>query len=286
MTSTTLACLLGMALAWAALDALRKVVGGRLDVVSALLWLTALQIPLFALWLAIDDSTPVRSTYWLISAGVLAANLLSNLMFLRAVQIAPLSQTVPYLSLTPVFTVAVGALTLGEWPTAWQMWGIGLVLAGAIALDPRVLRAKQVDAAVWLMIGVSVLWAFNAVLDKVAVQASSPALHGMIQMVALSVLIAAWLRIRGQLGHTWRVGLGSSRTLIATGLVAALAMGLQLVALSLTLASIVEVVKRAIGLAMAVILGRALFGEPFTARKWTSVALMGIGTFFVLGFAG
>ncbi|MFN3202279.1 MAG: EamA family transporter [Bradymonadia bacterium] len=286
MTATTLACLICAALAWSCLDALRKGLGARLDIVSALLMLTLVQVPAFGVWLYVEGWPLVKSGFWPLTLGVLALNLLSNLMFLRAVQVSPLSRTVPYLSLTPVFTIGAAALALGEWPTTLQLVGMGLVLLGAIGLNAGHLHPRQIDKGVLLMIGVAIIWATNSVFDKMAVSLSSPPLHGMVQIGGLAVIVALWLGLRGRLGEALHAGMRHRGIVLASGGVAALAMGLQLVALQLTLASVVEVVKRAIGLVMAVLLGRMFFGEGFTAGKWVSVGLMGAGTILVLTQGG
>jgi drug/metabolite transporter (DMT)-like permease len=63
---------------------------------------------------------------------------------------------------------------------------------------------------------------------------------------------------------------------------AAVGLGLQFVALRLTLVGLVETLKRAIGMFLAVVVGRVAFEEPVTAGKIAGVALMSGGVFLIV----
>ncbi|MCX6548353.1 MAG: hypothetical protein NTW40_10000, partial [Acidobacteria bacterium] len=45
----------------------------------------------------------------------------------------------------------------------------------------------------------------------------------------------------------------------------------------------IEVVKRGVGMASAILLGRFVFGESLDGRKWVAVALLTLGVGLVVG---
>ena len=53
---------------------------------------------------------------------------------------------------------------------------------------------------------------------------------------------------------------------------------LQLMAFDMTQVSLVDTIKRAVGLISAVVLGRLLFKEAITTRAVIAIALMGLGS--------
>lgn len=274
----------GASVAWSALDALRKVLAEKLSPAEALVVLGLVQLPTFGLWLAIEglpDLQRVGADYLLPGFGLVALNVISNLFFFRAVALAPLSETVPLLSLTPVFTAGVAAVVLEEIPTPIQGVGIGLVVAGAVLLNaPKAGERWRLSAGSAYMLGTAFLWSVTATLDKIAVEASSVPWHIGFQSLGVVLVVGLYVGLTGGSGlfrratELWKPTLGA-------GLAASVAQSLQLYALTLTLVGIVEVVKRAIGLVMAVVLGRFVFGEGITTRKLLAVALMGVGTALV-----
>ena len=100
--------------------------------------LTIGSVPLFAAWMAQQGARLARgrgisgrrsprccSTSW------------RTCCFSQAMRIAPLSVTIPLLSLTPVFATLLAIPLLGERPTPSHAFGILLVVAGAIGLHWR-----------------------------------------------------------------------------------------------------------------------------------------------------
>lgn len=286
MSPATLAFLLGTGLAWSSLDALRKQLGAHLDALTIMLQLSALQIPFFGIWLLSDGWPSVQSAFWLPSLSVIALNLAASLLFLRAVQISELSRTVPYLSLTPIFTVGAEALMLARWPSEVQTIGIALVLVGAVLLNLRQLRAGQIDRGSLYMIIVALIWSFTPVMDKLATDASSVPFHGASQQLGITLLLMLWVALKGRLRRTFSQSWPHASMLTLTALAATAAMGLQLLTLQVALASVMEAVKRAVGLVMAMILGHLVFKERLSLGKWLAATLMGVGTTLVLEIWG
>jgi drug/metabolite transporter (DMT)-like permease len=93
--------------------------------------------------------------------------------------------------------------------------------------------------------------------------------------------MVAYLGLRGEL-PSLRTGRVPIRWLALGGGVNALALGLQLVAISSLVVSLFEAFKRAGGLLLAIALGAIFFGERLSPGKLAAGALMAVGVALVL----
>jgi uncharacterized membrane protein len=283
---------LGSSLAWGGLDALRKVLVARVAPLALICLITTASVPLFGLWLAVSGVPSLRPGYFLPALTSVALNVGANLAYVVAVRRGALSATVPLLSLTPAFTTLLAIPLLGERPTAVQALGILLVVAGAFGLnaraDGRISPAVAVrgwrsrPAALW-MVAVAFLWALAVPLDKLSVERASGPFHGLVLNAGVAACTFVALTATRRLPELRQV----RRVLgpfIASLFVGALGLGLQLLAIQLIWVGLVETLKRGIGNVMALLFGRFLFAEPFTARKLAAVALMAAGVALVLLF--
>ena len=134
MTVSMTAVLLvaGVALAFSGLDVLRKLLGARLEPLPLLVLLSGGSLPIFIVWAALEGSWGATGAYVLPGLGSVVLNVGANLSFLQAVRVSPLSLTIPYLSLTPVFATLLSVPLLGERPSGMQALGVVLVVGGAL----------------------------------------------------------------------------------------------------------------------------------------------------------
>ena len=73
--------------------------------------------------------------FWAWLAAAMPLEIVAMLLYVRAIRDSPLSETLPYMAFTPVFTVATGQLLLGETITGRGLAGIVLVVLGAWGLN-------------------------------------------------------------------------------------------------------------------------------------------------------
>ena len=93
------------ALSWAALDALRKRLSADVAPAALLVLINVGLLPLFTGWLVLEGGqVDDLAAYAGPGAASTALQIVANFLFLAAVRVSPLSLTVPFLSLTPVFT--------------------------------------------------------------------------------------------------------------------------------------------------------------------------------------
>jgi drug/metabolite transporter (DMT)-like permease len=189
----------------------------------------------------------------------------------------------PILALSPVFTILPDAALAGGLPSALGWVGLALSLTGTATLSGgddagtlarlRALfeRRDALDA-----LGAAFLLGFLAAVDRWAaltVGAASylVASHGASALLALAIVLATDPR-----------GLGRSLaprqavTLLSHGLLGVTGTGMQTHALTLAPAAYVNAIRR-MSAVVAVLLGRALFGEPDLARRLTGALLACLG---------
>jgi drug/metabolite transporter (DMT)-like permease len=289
VTGATLFVVLASSLGWAALDALRKRLAGYLRPTALVAWLTLATLPLFLIWLA---ATGGGRPSWLYLGPGLAAvtlNVGANVLFMRALQVAPLSTTIPMLSFTPAFTAVLSALVLRELPGPRPLGGVALVVGGTLllhgapkaTLDEGNRRGGWRDDGPRLMLMVAGLWSLVAVFDKAALAHATPALHGAFQCAGVGLAAFGLLVARGRTRELADVR-AVRGTLLLAAVVSALALGLQFLAFQRTYVSSVEALKRTLGMLASLLSGRLFFGEPLGARKAAGVAGMAAGVTLIL----
>lgn len=208
----------------------------------------------------------------------LPLNAFGFLLHLQAIKVAPLSLTVPYLSLTPAFILVTGVLFLQEIPSGMGVLGVCITCAGGYILniDPgrwhptAPLRAVLRSSGARMMLGAALIYSFGAVIGKKAILHSSPMFfsiwfYAVFNPVMLCLLSAAG-RIR--LAEVLRKpgpGAGAGLLLFAH----ALCHGW---AISLTQAAYMISVKR-LSVVIGVLYGRFLFGEG-NMRVWFAGTLL------------
>src|SRR5919106_798949 len=121
---------------------------------------------------------------WLFVLGVLGSaglNAIAHLASTRALQQADFSLVTPLLIFSPVFTVLISAVFLGEVPTAQGLFGVGLVVSGAYWLnrDPGAgwlapFKSFILTPAIALILLAGLLWAITPLFEKTAILHTNP----------------------------------------------------------------------------------------------------------------
>lgn len=266
------------AVSWGGLDALRKILSARIDPIPLSALLTLGQLPVFGAWVWLSTEPRLLTEYWIVGLPDAFCALLASVLFFNALRVSPLSVSIPMLALTPVFALLVAGLLLGEVPSHQQLFGVAVVVFGALILN----RPKTPEGiwfsepGVWMMIGVAFLWATTLTLDKLAQQQASTSIHALLQAALISAGLVGWLVLRGELSALRAGGRQLPLLLPAIALYCTATVA-QLFAVQVLLVGLVEAIKRALGFVMAVINGRLLFEEPITRQKIVAIVLLAIG---------
>ncbi len=270
------------ALCWAALDVVRKAISGKASPAALAVFLLVGQLPFLGAWAVVDQTWITDPDYWPPALGSMGMNALANVLFMRSVQLSPLSRTVPFLSLTPVFSAVVAIPVLGEVPSLMHWAGISLVVAGALVINSDLSdswwRSIAHEKGAPLMIAVAVLWAASTALDKRALPHASPASHAFLLSAGSATVLVFWIGARRKQGELRQAFSAPKGLLAAMVGFAVAALALQMLALQWLWVAVLETLKRAFGVLGSIVLGRAVFGEPITGRKLVAASLMVAGT--------
>ncbi len=290
MTILHLVYVLACSFSFSAMDLLRKLLTGRITPMALVFFVAVGTVPAMTLWLIASGGPAISAGYLWPGAGSVVLNFVANLGFVYSLKQSPLSRTIPFLSLTPVFTSLMAIPLLHEFPTLRQGVGILCVVGGALVLNTdkargssasAFLRAMAEERGSILMVGVAFLWSLAVPLDKMAISASNLPFHGLV--LSVGVALGALLFLLGQKRMEEVKAYRLSKGLVLALMVAAsLALAFQFLSIQVLLVSVVETFKRAIGCSVAVLLGRLVFKETITAYQIVSIATMVAGVALVL----
>lgn len=260
----------------------RKAVAGKASPTALAVFLLLGQLPFFGAWAAYDQTWVSGPSYWPPAVASMAMNALANVLFMRSVELSPLSRTVPFLSLTPVFSALAAIPLLGEVPGITHWAGIGLVVMGALIINSDLAddwwSSLTHEKGAPYMIAVAVLWAVSTALDKRALPYASPATHAFLLCSGSALILVAWVLLRQQQGELRRVAEAPKRLLAALIGFAVAALAFQMIALQWLWVAVIETLKRAFGVLGSIVFGRLFFDEPVTPRKLVAAAFMAAGT--------
>lgn len=267
------------AIGWSVFDLLRRFLSERMTAWALVVWVTVGALPVVAVW-GVTGGWWIEEGYLAPGLGSTALNVAANFAYFRSFQLAPLSVTLPMLSLTPVFSTLLGALFLGERLAVRALVASALVVGGALLLSARRSadggrggRRFRLERGSLLMGLVAACWSGTLLLDKFALRHAGPASHALVlnagvALAGLAVLIGT--RRLGELAAV-REHAGLLTVSVVFGV---LALGCQLQALRALPIGGVETLKRGVGALMAVVWGRAFFDEPVTPVKLVAVSVL------------
>lgn len=206
-------------------------------------------------------------------------NVVSFTLYIRAIQIADLSLTVPLVTLTPLFLLFTSPLIVHENPTIADAIGILLIVIGSYVLNLRErkngyfapLRALIRNKGSRFMLMVAFIWSITSNFDKVGVVHSSPLLWStaLYSYLAVGMFPIAVFNSRRKFNQI----LPNLKPLMVIGLFHAIAITFQMIAVTYTLVTQVIAIKRMSAL-ISVLFGHFLFHERGLQERLIGAAIM------------
>lgn len=275
------------ALSLAILDALCKELlqKEKALLVSLIRW--GYSLPFLFLFFLFIKVPALDRTFWLAVIVLVPLEITAVILYMRGIQISPLSLSVPFFALTPVFMIGVAYLILGEIPDRSGAAGILLVALGAYITNidslrkgwAGPLRAITRERGVMLIILVAVIYSVTGVLGKVAVLHSSPEFFGVFYIPLLTLVlfpVSAAREGRGVL----RIFNNFPRFLLL-GFFSALMVITHFLAVRLVDVASMISVKR-LSLVFSVILGRVFFHEEYFTQRLVGSLIMLLGVVLII----
>ncbi len=243
--------------------------------------------PLLLLVLFFIPIPKLDSTFWKVTAMALPCDIVGLLLYMEAIKVSPLSLTLPFLSLTPIFLLFTSWLILGEFPTASGLAGVILIFIGAYTLNVndwregifKPFRAIASERGSWMMILVAIIYSISSNLGKIAVAHSSPVFFGCIYCIFLSLVLLPllWFNSHGK----WRGIANRPRHFMLIGFFMALMEISHFMAVSKTLVSYMISVKRT-SMLFGTIYGWLIFKEENIRERLVGGLLMLIGIILIV----
>lgn len=181
---------------------------------------------------------------WLFGIGVIGSaglNVVAHLASTRALKLADASLVTPLLIFSPVFTLLISAVFLGEIPSPSGLVGVGFVLAGAYWLNRNSgtgwlapFKALALTPGVALVLLAGLLWAITPLFEKTAILHTipeSPRFAAFIIITLLTFILTPFVIMRGKASIAKLYT--HHRELILAGLIAGIAPILGYTAFSL-----------------------------------------------------
>ena len=210
-------------------------------------------------------------------------------LYIKALKLSPLSLTLPFLSLTPFFLILNSYFILGEKVSFPGGAGILLIVAGSYVLNigemknglMEPLKAIRKEKGSLLMICVALLYSFTSSFGKLAIEHSSPLFFGVSYFIALNIVFApiGIFMAKGDLGPFLREG--KFKGSIMPGFFYALMVLTHMMALKLTKVAYMISVKRA-SLLIGMLYGYMFFKEKNIRSRFAGALLMFIGFLMVV----
>lgn len=277
------------AITLATVDALSKhaLVDSNEEVVAWARW--GLAAPFLLLILPFIEIPKLDSTFWFATALGIPMDAVALFLYVRAIKLSPLSLSIPFMALTPVFLIATSFVMIGELPDPSGIAGIMLIAVGAYLLNLNSsgrglfgpFKAIIKERGSVLIIMVAFIYSISSNLGKIAVLHSSPLFFSVIYTSLLSIVISPVVVVknRGSLSAiTARPGL-----FILIGFTFAVMVVAHFSALRLTEVAYMISVKRT-SLIFSVIYGWLIFKEEHIRERLLGSIVMVIGVALITLF--
>jgi drug/metabolite transporter (DMT)-like permease len=153
------------------------------DIIVVVWGVTLLGLPLLGLFtFASMPHPPAFDRLFVLGVlGSVGLNVIAHLASTRALKLADASLVTPLLIFSPVFTVLISAVFLGEIPSARGLFGVGLVLVGAYWLNRSSgacwlapFKSMVFTPGITLVLLAGLLWAITPLFEKTAILHTNP----------------------------------------------------------------------------------------------------------------
>ena len=269
-------------------DVARKHALAKRELIPATLWIRIAVTTVFALalvWRIASGAPPViHDVPLFLMYLTLDVALITCVMWLyfRALQLSPLSMSVPFLAFTPVFLIPSGYIMLGELPPPIKLLGVVLIVTGSLAMHRRLfaigwlapVKAVIQEKGSRYMLMVSLLFAITNPLDKKLVVMSDIFTEAFSYGLGLCLAFFIW----GKLQHAdFRAAArGNVKWISLAGLLDAVSLLFQLGSYAYIAVVITVSIKRA-GIILSVLAGWLFFREREITDKLIAASVMFCG---------
>ncbi len=268
------------ALSLATADALSKrALDGNVDPYIVAWVRVGYTAPIMVLIVPFIDIPELDSVFFVVTFLSLPLDIIAVLLYMEAIRLSPLSLTLPFLSLTPVFLIGTSYILLGEKTDKSGFIGVILVVIGAYLLNVHTVscgllepfKAIAKEKGSVLMIIVAFMFSLGACLGKIAVQHSDPMFFSVTYSLLLSLIL--FLIISFKTKHFFSKAIARPVPFFLIGMLMAIMMITHLKAVNLVEVSYMISVKR-LSILFGVIYGVIFFKETNIKERFLGASVM------------
>jgi len=256
-------------------------------------------LPLLVITLFIIPVPRLDAGFYTAFCIALPIEAVTVVLYIKALKESPLSLTMPFLALTPIFLIFFSYVLLGEKVSLTGAAGILLIAVGSYVLNiSRVkeglcqpLRAITKEKGAVYMIIVALLYSITSSMGKLAIEHSSPLFFGAVYYIGLNLVYLPYGLTRGLAGNSTRRGGASLRQYLASGrhrrqivpgVFYSVMVLTHMAAMKLTKVAYMVSVKRS-SLLISILFGYLFFREDNIRYRFLGALLMFAGFVLVVG---
>ncbi|MDP2277475.1 MAG: DMT family transporter [Nitrospirota bacterium] len=222
-------------------------------------------------------------------AIALPLEIVTIILYIKALRVSPLSLTLPFLALTPVFLIFISYLLVGEKVSFRGGAGIFLIAAGSYTLNISEIkkgilepfRSIPREKGSVFMIGVALIYCFTASLGKIAIEHSSPLFFAITYYIAITICLAPIALWMGRKELKVFFSEKQFKKLVMPGIFFSVMAATHMAAMQLTKVAYMISVKR-LSLIIGIMYGYFLFREENIKERLLGAVLMLIGFVMVV----
>jgi len=243
-------------------------------------------LPFLLPLLLVIEIPPLGKQFWiaLFISGTL--NVITTILYMRALKLSDLSLSVPMVTFTPLFLLLTSPLLVGEFPGVYGLAGIIFIVIGSYTLNIKErsrgylapFKALVREKGPKLMLMVAFLWSITSNFDKLGVQDSSPIFWAIAANIYISLFMLPVLILKSDLKFSQLSRYVAP--LLPVGLFTALTFIFQMTAINMTLVAYVISIKRT-SVIMSVFWGYLIFKEKGLKERLFGSFLMIIGVVLI-----
>lgn len=246
-------------------------------------------LPFILILLVFYGIPEIKPMFWvaLLVSGTL--NVITTIIYMKAIKASDLSLTVPIVTFTPLFLLITSPLIVGEFPGISGIAGIFLIVFGSYTLNIKKMhqgflapfKALLKEKGPRLMLLVAFIWSITSNFDKIGVENSS----AIFWVASITTFIAFWMfpimfykskNKISQIKSNWKA-------LIPIGMFGSIALFCQMTAITMTLVPYVISIKRTSAIISA-LYGFFIFKEKGIKERLLGASIMVLGVVLITLF--
>ncbi len=251
-------------------------------------WIRLLfSLPLLLVSLLFIEIPPLDRTFWLATLSALPLEIAAIILYTKALKVSPISMTVPFLALTPIFLIFTSNIILGERVSVYGGAGILLMAVGSYSLNIHLIRVNVLEPVkavlrekgCVMMIIVASIFSITASLGKMAIEHSSPIFFGCFYFIIVTLIFTPIALIMNK--SKIEIAKKDIVPLVSIGVTYSMMIIFHMLAMSLSNVAYMISIKRT-SLLFSMFYGYYIFKEENIAEKTAGCIIMLAGFLIIV----